>query len=135
MLYALRSTERPSDRIRLFPNMRAARAAACDGQSIHEMAVWHDEGGRRVLPLWTDPQVFDPYWSTPAELHADGSITARGPFPEALYGRELSARESHGRVLARYVPALGLDRECRPLDPAFIIQILTHGSEADASIS
>jgi hypothetical protein len=37
------------------------------------------------VPRWIDPLAFDPAWTTPAELHGDGSVTAKGMIPKELF--------------------------------------------------
>jgi hypothetical protein len=73
------------DRVRLFMTAEAALAVADPEHVVHAVAVGFDDRMRRVVPLWTDPEQFDPTWSAPAQSHADGSLTARGPIPRALY--------------------------------------------------
>lgn len=85
MLYTPTHPVQQGDRIRLFPTIDAARAVAQDGRPVLGVAVQFDAPCRRVTPLWVDAQIFDPAWSTPAEYHYDGSVTARGPIPEPLF--------------------------------------------------
>jgi len=85
VLYTHTLPTRQADRIRLYPTSDAARAEAGDGRPILLVALRFDALDRRVNPLWTDPQSFDPTWTAPAEFHADGSITAKGPIPESLF--------------------------------------------------
>ena len=85
MLYALVEPARQPDRIRLFPSEEAARRSAVGEREPVAVAVFCDAPSHRVFPSWTDPVIFDPTWATPAELHADGSVTARGPIPECLF--------------------------------------------------
>jgi len=86
MLYTLTSPAESYDRIRLFPSLEAARAAE-ETRPIRVVALGFDARMRRVIPLWTDPQSFDPAWSAPAQSHADGSVTAKGPIPTSLFLR------------------------------------------------
>jgi hypothetical protein len=85
MLYSLTRPAYQGDRILLDPSPDAARADAGEGRPILEVAVRCDVRGRRVVPAWTDPQAFDPAWTAPAELHPDGSVTAKGPIPGRLF--------------------------------------------------
>src|SRR5438552_3741445 len=85
MLYTLTRAGQQRDRILLFPSFDTARAVAGDEQAVVRVAVHFDERCRRIAPLWTNPQAFDPTWMTPAESHADGTITAKGPIPEPLF--------------------------------------------------
>ena len=73
------------DRIRLFPSLEAVQALLPAGDSAQVVAVDYDPRMKRVIPLWTDPTRFDPGWTTPAQPHPDGSITAKGPIPEDLF--------------------------------------------------
>ena len=84
MLYTLAPAAHREDRILLFPSMDAARITADRDREVLGVALSFDARGRRVTPLWIDAQAFDPAWWAPAELHADGSITARGPIPAPL---------------------------------------------------
>jgi hypothetical protein len=85
MLYTPFCPDHALDRIRLFPSQEAARAFAGHGKRVLSVAVGFDAMMRRVVPLLCDPQAIDPNWSTPAQSHADGSVTAKGPIPEVLY--------------------------------------------------
>jgi hypothetical protein len=85
MLYTMTSPAEDYDRILLYPSIEAARAVAGSMKPVHLVDVDYDEMMRRVIPLRTDPQAFDPDWSTPAQPHADGTVTAKGPIPEFLF--------------------------------------------------
>lgn len=85
MLYTIASPADQLDRIRLFPSAEAARATFDGSRPVRVVAVGFDPGMRRIVPLWTDPMVFDPAWTTPAQHHADGSVTAKGPIPQPLF--------------------------------------------------
>ncbi|WP_406696880.1 hypothetical protein V5E97_38430 [Singulisphaera sp. Ch08] len=90
MLYTTTASDHQVDRIRLFPSPEAAAEAdANDVRTIHGVAVTLDRGVHRVIPLWTDPQVFDSAWTAPAELLADRSIIARCPIPAPLFVHDL----------------------------------------------
>jgi hypothetical protein len=91
LLYTTTPPDHQVDRIRLHPSPEAAGAEANDDLTIHGVAVHLDRGDHRIIPLWTDPQVFDPAWMTPAELLADGSIIAKGPIPAPLFKRYLAS--------------------------------------------
>jgi hypothetical protein len=88
MLYAIAFLDSQSDRIHLYPTPEAAGGDASAARAVLAVAVRLDRGNRHVIPLWTDPQVFDPTWKTPAELLADGSIMVRGPIPDSLFIRD-----------------------------------------------
>lgn len=85
MLYTLTSPADIYDRIRLFPSREAALAVAEGARKVLTVAVDFDPRMRRVIPSWTDPNHFDPEWTTPAQPHADGSVTAKGPIPSPLF--------------------------------------------------
>jgi hypothetical protein len=85
MLYTPTRPVDQGDRIRLYPSPDAARAEAGSDRPIFEVAVRLESRQRRVVPLWTLPQAFDPTWTTPAQIHADGSVTARAPIPRPLF--------------------------------------------------
>ena len=84
MLYTLASLLHQADRIRLYPSAEVICSRG-GGRSIVGVSVRFVARDRRVVPLWTDPAQFDPAWTTPAELHADGSVTAKGPIPGPLF--------------------------------------------------
>ena len=87
MLYTLARPEAQGDRIHLAARIEVLQVRADEGRAILGVAVHFDPRERRLIPLWSDPEAFDPAWSTPAEHHADGSITARGPIPAPLFVR------------------------------------------------
>lgn len=87
MLYTVLSPGEEYDRILLFPSQEAAEAVAAGLRPVRPVAVGYDSMMRRVIPLWTDPQAFDPAWSTPAQPHPDGSVLAKGPIPVSLFRR------------------------------------------------
>jgi hypothetical protein len=90
MLYTTTSSDDQVDRIRLFPSPEAAvEAVAHPVRAVHGVAVILDRGDHRLIPLWTDPQVFDSAWTAPAELLADRSIIARCPIPAPLFVHDL----------------------------------------------
>lgn len=84
MLYTPTSPAEQGDRIRLFPSVAAARAAVGE-RLLYGVAVHYDVRARRLIPAWADPWAFDPSWTAPAQLHGDGSVTARGPIPAVLF--------------------------------------------------
>lgn len=85
MLYTPTRPADQGDRVRLYPSPDAARAEAGADRPIFEVAVRLEGRQRRLVPLWSLPQVLDPTWTTPAQIHADGSITARAPIPQPLF--------------------------------------------------
>jgi hypothetical protein len=85
MMYTPTRPAEQGDRILLFPDPLAAKAALGEGRALFGVAVQFDRRGRRVAPLGPDPRGIDPTWSAPAEAHADGSATARGPIPSPLF--------------------------------------------------
>lgn len=84
MLYTFTNPADPYDRIRLFSSPEAARATEVH-KPVRVVALGADIRMRRVIPLWTDPKSFNPSWSAPAQWHADGSVTAKGPIPSSLF--------------------------------------------------
>ena len=85
MLYTLTDPKRQPDRVELYPNVDAAIAHAGDGGVVYRVAVDFDATCRLLLPRWLVPEAFDPAWTTPAELHGDGSVTAKGLIPTELF--------------------------------------------------
>ena len=67
--------------------------ADADGRPIYEVAFRLDPLGHRLASLWSSATLtreLAPEWTTPAELHHDDSITAKGPIPAGLFGPALS---------------------------------------------
>ena len=85
-----------SDRIYLYPRPEAALHGLNDGRSVFGVAVEFDLRSRKVTPLWVDRESFDPAWTTPAEPHADGSVTAKAPIPEPLFTALVACDEWEG---------------------------------------
>lgn len=85
MFFTLTSPDAEVDRVHLFPDVDAAVTEARGVQLVYQVDVELDEPSRRVTPSWVDDRVFDSAWRTPAEIHADGSITVRGPIPSVLF--------------------------------------------------
>lgn len=73
------------DRILLYPSEQAARTSAPTGRSIYSVAVHFEARHRRITPLASRRGHVDSTWAAPAEQHADGSITAKGPIPEVFF--------------------------------------------------
>ncbi len=84
MLYTQTPAGQQRDRIELFP-LTVATLMESEGRKFIGVAVQFDARSRRLVPLRAMPQEFDPTWTTPAEPHPDGSVTARGPIPELLF--------------------------------------------------
>ncbi len=82
--YTFTSPAHQGDRIRLYPSIDAAWSDAQE-QLIFGVAVRLSPGGHRLNSLWTMMREIAPGWSTPAELHHDGSVTAKGPIPVTLF--------------------------------------------------
>ena len=82
MLYTRTHPGQQRDRIELFPSRDAAHV---EGHPVIGVAVQFDARSRCLVPLRALPLEFDPTWTTPAESHPDGSVTARGPIPELLF--------------------------------------------------
>ena len=84
MLYAVIPPAR-EDRILLFPSAQAARLSASNGRPIFSVAVRFEARHRCITPLSPRPNGVDPTWFAPAEQHADGTVTAKGPIPEVFF--------------------------------------------------
>jgi hypothetical protein len=84
MLYTVMPTAQ-GDRILLYASEQAARASADAGRPICSVAVRFEARHRQIIPLGGRPEGIDPTWAAPAEQHADGSITAKGPIPEVFF--------------------------------------------------
>ncbi len=82
MLYTITPPTRQGERIRLYPTLGAAQAHAPDGQAVHAVAVTLDGRGRSLISAWRQ---VEPAWTTPVEVHDDGSATAHGPIPDRLF--------------------------------------------------
>ncbi len=85
MFYTATPPASQGDRVRLFPTPGAARSQVTGDRAIHAVAVALDAGGRALVPDWKRVPGIDATWRTPAELHQDGSVTARGPIPAQLF--------------------------------------------------
>ncbi len=85
MYYALTPPHQQADRVRLYPTREAAIAHAGDDTPVYAVAVEFDKAGRLVVPCWVIPQAVEADWTTLAELHGDGSLTAKGAIPRALF--------------------------------------------------
>jgi hypothetical protein len=86
MFYAVIPPAR-ADRILLYPSEQAARDSASAGRPIFSVAVRFESRHRCITPLPPRPEGIDPTWFAPAEQHADGTITAKGPIPEAFFAQ------------------------------------------------
>jgi len=84
MLYAVNPPAR-ADRILLYPSAQAAQVSASHGRPIFAVAVRFEARHRCITPLSPAADGVDPKWFAPAEQHADGSITAKGPIPEVFF--------------------------------------------------
>jgi hypothetical protein len=93
MFYVLTPPDCDAAMVYLYPTRGAAIAKVGDNRPVYAVAVEFDKSRRRlVVPLWVIPQTIDEDWTTPAELHGDGSITAKGTIPRELFvGRVNSA--------------------------------------------
>ncbi len=86
MMYTKTRPSKQGDRIRLYQSQQAAEGAlGQDSERLFSVAVTLDKAGRRLYPTWICPQTFDPAWSTPAYVDADGIVTARAPIPRPLF--------------------------------------------------
>jgi hypothetical protein len=93
MFYVLTPPHYEADRVRLYPTLAAAAAQAGEDSPVYAVAVDFDKVGRLVVPDWVIPQAPEADWTTPAELHGDGSLTAKGRIPRGLFvGRVNSPR-------------------------------------------
>ena len=92
MLYTLTPPSDPADRVLFFPSFEAA-LDALGGRAdrrLFRVAVRVDECRRRLIPVDPNTEGVDPLWTTPAQVHGDGTVTARAPIPAALYVGECS---------------------------------------------
>ncbi len=85
MFYSTCHPEHQSDRVRLYPDVGAAVAAAGDYRPVFEVAVNLEADTRLVVASEMDPPDSDPEWTTRAQLHGDGSVTAKGRIPRELF--------------------------------------------------
>jgi hypothetical protein len=84
MLYTIIHPSDVADRVHLFPDIDSALARSGDGL-VYTVAVLFDQRCRLLGPTRPDVLPLGPTWTTPAELHGDGSVTAKGPIPGELY--------------------------------------------------
>ena len=86
MFYVLTPPDCEANTVHLYPTREAALAQAGEDDPIYAVAVDFDRGGRRlVVPVWVIPQADETDWTTPAEPHTDGSLTAKGTIPRQLF--------------------------------------------------
>src|SRR4051812_28753744 len=85
MFYTFVHPQQQGDRVVLFPTPEAARAVTRGNPPIFGVTLRFERKNRRVVPSRITAGLLDPCWTASAEDHADGSITARGPIPEALF--------------------------------------------------
>ncbi len=85
MFYVLIPPHHEADRVRLYPSRDAAIAHAGDNAPVYAVAVEFDKAGRLVVPCWVIPHQVETDWTTPAELHGDGSLTAKGTIPSEFF--------------------------------------------------
>jgi hypothetical protein len=100
MFYVLTPPDCEAARIHLFPSRDAAIAQAGGEKSVYAVAVEFDRTGRcLVVPIWVILESVEAAWTTPAELHGDGSLTAKGTIPRALFvGRVHAPKRARGEA-------------------------------------
>jgi hypothetical protein len=85
VLYTHISPDLRPDRVPLYPDPATAAGVSGGRRPIFPVAVHFEARSRRVVPIAAHRGSPDPDWTAPAEEHADGSITVRGPIPDWLY--------------------------------------------------
>ena len=128
MFYCTCDPDRQGDRVRLYRDMEAAIAADRECRPVYEVALNLDAGDRLVVSSEFDASDFDPYWTMCAQLHGDGSITAKGTIPRALSWAR-STRRNASHAFRIFAIASGVDRNHRDLarrspgsyDPGYVL--------------
>ncbi|MBV8267586.1 MAG: hypothetical protein JO252_14775 [Planctomycetaceae bacterium] len=84
-LFTATPPARQEDKILLHPSIEAARLEVGSRRPIYQVAACLARDGHRLLPHGSLSPDFDPAWTTSAESHGDGSVTAQGPIPSWLF--------------------------------------------------
>jgi hypothetical protein len=85
MFYTLIPPDHECDRVHLYPSLESASAASDDTRPIYQVALELAAGRRLVVSGCIDRGCLGPDWMTGAQLHGDGSVTAKGPIPIVLF--------------------------------------------------
>jgi hypothetical protein len=98
MFYCTCDPENQGDRVRLYRDVESAIAADRECRPVYEVALNLDAGGRLVVSSELDAPEFDPDWTTRAQLHGDGSITAKGTIPRELFVGSIYSPQCLARI-------------------------------------
>jgi hypothetical protein len=85
MFYCTCDPDHQGDRIRLYRDVEAAIAADAECRPIYEIALHLEADDRLVVSTEITTPDLDPDWTTRAQVHGDGSITAKGALPRELF--------------------------------------------------
>jgi hypothetical protein len=98
MFYCTCDPAHQGDRIRLYRDVEAAIAADRECRPVYEVALVLEAGGRLVVSNEINSPDFDPDWTTLAQLHGDGSVTAKGTIPRALFVGSIYSPQCLARI-------------------------------------
>jgi hypothetical protein len=98
MFYCICDPDRQGDRIRLYRDVQAAIAADRECRPVYEVALDLEAGDRLVVSSELAALDFDPDWTTRAQLHGDGSITAKGSIPRELFVGSIYSPQCLARI-------------------------------------
>ncbi len=98
MYYCTCDPDHQSDRVRLYPDVKAASAADHECRPIYEVALDLEAGDRLVVSTELAAPDLDPEWTTRAQLHGDGSITAKGAIPRELFVGSIYSPQCLARI-------------------------------------
>lgn len=98
MFYCTCHPDHQGDRIRLYRDVKAAIAADADCRPVYEVALTLEAGDRLVVSSDITAADFDPDWTTRAQLHGDGSVTAKGTIPRELFVGSIYSPQCLARI-------------------------------------
>jgi len=78
--------------------VEAAIAADQECRPVFEVALNLEAGDRLVASSEINAPDFDPNWTTRAQLHGDGSITAKGTIPRELFVGSIYSPQCLARI-------------------------------------
>ena len=98
MFYCTCDPNHQGDRIRLYRDVESAIAADHECRPVYEVALCLEADDSLVVSSEIAALDFDPYWTTRAQLHGDGSITAKGMIPRELFVGSIYSPQCLARI-------------------------------------
>jgi hypothetical protein len=98
MFYCTCDPDRQGDRVHLYRDVKAAIAADQEWRPVYEVALALEADDRLVVAGDIDAPDCDPFWTTRAQLHGDGSITAKGTIPRELFVGSIYSPQCLARI-------------------------------------